>query len=85
MNVVSGDDLKMNCRNLTSCRIVSALMWAAFVVSFPALGTTNIQNPLKPPDTTSPRGTLESFISLLKRAYRIADEPGTQDDVHQIG
>ena len=55
----------MNYRNLAGCRIANARMWAAFVPSFPARETTNIQNPLKPPDTTSP-ALSTMFIKLDK-------------------
>jgi MscS family membrane protein len=75
----------MNCQSLSVSRTLCGLTLVAFLVGSPALGTTRIQNPLKPPDTTSPRGTLESFMSVLDRAYRIADAPGTQEDVLNLG
>ncbi len=35
-----------------------------------------VAHPLQPPDTSSPRDTLQSFFKNLEEAYRIAGEPG---------
>jgi hypothetical protein len=44
-----------------------------------------VQNPQKPPDRSSPKSTLNSFISTLDRAYRIAGESVWRADIVILG
>ncbi len=43
--------------------------------------TKLVEHPLRPPDTSSPQGTLRSFVTNLEEAYRIAGEPGATGSV----
>jgi MscS family membrane protein len=65
----------------TSVRSHAIAICLTFLFSSALSAEALSQNPLMPPDTSSPRSTLNGFISALDQAYGIAQESGPQDDV----
>ncbi|MDJ0683103.1 MAG: mechanosensitive ion channel family protein [Alphaproteobacteria bacterium] len=62
---------------MTPMRQVLALIFVGVVSASPVQANPALSaHPLKPPDTSGPRNTMEAFITSLEDAYRIAGTPG---------
>lgn len=78
-----------NASQMTAFRIQFVLALVTALVFHAAAGSAQerapaSQHPLKPPDTSSPRATLGSFITDLEMAYSIAEDPELQGTTHHL-